>query len=324
MSTSITEINRIVRTDPKQLKFLFKSPTEDKRRLTRLISHLVPYRVGLEFETFGAVGQNYYTIKELIAHKSAEIDKMLCRRLKIVDFREDEHIDPPIDTTYKEDDRDMNEVRVSFSGYKQLIPFWNTIQILKKCLVIPKVNGGIHIHIDAPFVREQEGKKYAVEWFDQDCILNEILQVFEGYKGTYNRRHASTSKANWVRVSDYPTIEFRIARLTYDYKTIIRWIISCSDLVRRCKVDYLSKKVIRQLPCTEKTVTSDSNTFRVDLDPCIDSDSGISEGTSRSETVNRIDDLQDQINQLHEYVIYRRYNDLTSNNYTTYNSRIPF
>jgi hypothetical protein len=320
VSTSIAEINRIVRTDPKQLKFLFKSPTEDKRRLTRLISHLVPYRVGLEFETFGAVGQNYYTTKELKVHKSAEIDKMLCSRLKIVDFSEDEHTDPPIDTPYKEDDRGMNEVRVSFSGYRQLIPFWNTIQILKKCLVIPKINGGIHIHIDAPFVREQEGKEYAVKWFDQDCILNEILQVFEGYKGTYNQRHASIHKGNWVRVSGYPTIEFRIARLTYDYKTIIRWIISCSDLVRRCKVDYLSKKVIRQLPRTEKFVISNNDTIRVESD----NDLGISEGTSHLETVDRIHELQDQVNQLQEYVIYRMHNDLTSSNYTTYNSRIPF
>lgn len=260
MSTSIAEINRIVRTSPTELKYLFKSPTEDKRRLTRLISHLVPYRIGIEFETFGAVGQylfpsecipneakktrNYRLRRKRVqvsTKKKKNIDELIRDKLKLVAFREDSHyhtLEPPLNQVHIEEERDMNEVRISISGYKQLITLWNTLQVLNKCLVIPSINGGIHIHVDAEFVQASSGRDFAVNWFNQPAILSEVLQIFEGYSGTYNKRSASINKGNYVRISDYPTIEFRIGRLTYDYPTLIRYIIKCSELVRKCKHEF--------------------------------------------------------------------------------------
>jgi len=180
--------------------------------------------------------------------------------LGLVAFREDAHTFSlqPVGQVYTEGESDMNEVRISISGYKQLITLYNTLQVLSRYLSIPKVNGGIHIHIDAPFVREQEGKKFAIEWFNRPAILSEVLQIFEGYTGTYNKRKASASKASYIRVSDYPTIEFRIGRLTYDYNTIIRYIIKCSELVRRCKHDAVLSRTSK---------SKGTNTNKVEIEP---------------------------------------------------------
>jgi len=252
VSTSISEITRIVKSHPNELKYLFKSPNEDKRRLTRIISHLVPYRVGIEFETFGSVG-NYLFPKDSISKSGGfklytryekRINDLIRKKLKLTDFREDTHNHSM--TTYinhcpsGEEEIELNEVRISINGYKQLIILWDTLQILNKCLIIPKINGGIHIHIDAPFVSSNDGKEFALNWFNQQSILSKILQIFEGYSGTFNRRGAGLSKSTYVRITDYPTIEFRIGRLTYDYSTLMRYIIKCSELVRNCKTDFIN------------------------------------------------------------------------------------
>lgn len=220
---------------------------------------MVPYRVGIEFETFGSVGNHLYPLECLFPGWGDSIKGLngrICKRLKLVDFKEDTHLHSinqkrevgitPISTSedYTISDGSLNEVRISISGYKQLIVLWNTLIQLKRCLIVPKVNGGIHIHIDAPFTSSDAAREYSVEWFSQIKVQSEILNIFNGYTGTYNVKGASDSKGKYVRVSPYYSIEFRIGRLTYDYATIIRYIIKCSDLVRRCKTDYLNHKLI--------------------------------------------------------------------------------
>lgn len=261
MSTSISEISRIVRHNPADLKYLFKSPTEDKKRLTRIISKLVPYRVGVEFETFGAVAQYLYpkdfdiTKGVCISKSHKNYNDLIKNYLRVKSFKEDEHIyhddngDELIDNPHygriSVIDSHLNEVRVSFMGYKQLIPFWNSLKIFKDCLVIPAHKGGIHIHIDASFLNSDKAERFAVKWFNRPEILSRVLQIFEGYKGSYNKRGADTSKGSWIRVTPYNSIEFRIGRLTYDYATIMRWIISCSELVSQCKSDCLKNNRIK-------------------------------------------------------------------------------
>jgi hypothetical protein len=255
---------------------------------------LVPYRIGIEFETFGAVGQYLFPSRVVIdelkknqdyrlrhgiqktTDDEKSIDELIRSKLNLVAFREDTHqhtLEPPLNKVYVEGERDMNEVRISISGYKQLITLWNTLRILNKCLVIPSINGGIHIHVDAKFVRTAAGRDYAVNWFNQPAILSEVLQIFEGYSGTYNERSASINKGNYIRVSDYPTIEFRIGRLTYDYSTLIRYIIKCSELVRKCKHEFqinpdkFSKKPEEKSRSSSYTLTDNSSNTTNRLNP---------------------------------------------------------
>jgi hypothetical protein len=228
-----------------------------------------------------------------------DVNKLICKKLGLVAFREDAHTFSlnPVNQVYVEGESDMNEVRISISGYKQLITLYNTLQVLSRYLIIPKINGGIHIHIDAPFVREQEGKKFAINWFNKPAILSEVLQIFEGYTGTYNKRKASDSKASYIRVSEYPTIEFRIGRLTYDYNTIIRYIIKCSELVRRCRHDAVLNGTIQSKGTNKDKVEigPHGNTYTIQLDP----DGGLPEIEDVSAA-----NLRGEVRALQEYVCH--------------------
>jgi hypothetical protein len=299
---------------------------------------LVPYRIGIEFETFGAVGQYLFPSRVVIdelkknrdyrlrhgiqrtTDNEKSIDELIRSKLNLVAFREDTHqhtLEPPLNKVYVEGERDMNEVRISISGYKQLITLWNTLRILNKCLVIPSVNGGIHIHVDAQFVQESTGRDYAVQWFGQPAILSEVLQIFEGYSGTYNKRSASINKGNYIRVSDYPTIEFRIGRLTYDYPTLIRYIIKCSELVRKCKHEFKTNpnKFIRKTPYNPNK----SGTYSITIDNANDVRINPDNSNSDIDAIN---------NRYIEEQLYRIYNGRTdrytywSTGSSTYNA--PF
>lgn len=313
MSTSVREIKSIVRHHPTDLKYLFKSPVENRKRLTKIISNLVPYRVGIEFECFGAVG-NY-----LIKDKKPNNERIK-KVLGIYDFSEDEHTHNPNDGTQ---DASLNEVRVSFLGYKQLIPFYKTIMILNKCLIIPAEKGGIHIHIDAPFVKDNTDK--AIKWFDRKIIQSEILRVFGGYKGTYNQRGADISKGYYVRIATtYNTIEFRIGHLTFDYDTIIRWVIECSKLVRRCATELGVKPVVMANPKKSKSSSTIRNgVYSITLDGL--ADQVISARTAvSSEVIDRLDRLEQENEAMRRFIA----NQATSSNsnhsgeyWTTYNGR---
>lgn len=231
MSTSKFEIERIVRKHPTELKYLFKSPTEDKRRLTKIISHLVPYRVGLEFECFGCLTQHLAPLK--INSKNQKPNEELRRiyvrnKLRMFDFKEDNS--SWCDSM--EESGNLNEIRLSFLGYKGLIPLFNSLELMNKYCSIPAEKGGIHIHIN--YSSDGNHKKFALDWFNKKSVISEVLNIFGGYIGKYNKPGASYGKGHYIRVSSLNTIEFRIARLTYDYATIINWIIKCSELVTRC------------------------------------------------------------------------------------------
>jgi len=252
VSTSKFEIERIVRTHPSELKYLFKSPTEDKRRLTKIIAHLVPYRIGLEFECFGCLTQHLAPKRiKVEPPKSSENTliktNMDFRRtyminlLKLIDFSED----MTSWTEVNENSGKLNEIRLSFMGYKQLIPLFNALELMNKYCSIPVEKGGIHIHVDYPELNSIT-KENVLTWFRNPIIQSKILNIFGGYKGTYNKLGASENKGYYVRVSSLKTIEFRIARLTYNYSTIIRWVIEVSKLVKECKLrtSSITSKVI--------------------------------------------------------------------------------
>jgi hypothetical protein len=241
--------------------------------------------------------------------------------LGLVAFREDSHVfdlEPQLNTVYVEGEHEMNEVRISISGYKQLITLYNTLQILSRYLIIPKINGGIHIHIDAPFVKESEGRKFAVDWFNKSAILSEVLQIFEGYTGTYNKRRASEGKGSYIRVSDYPTIEFRIGRLTYDYNTIIRYIIKCSELVRRCKHDAMLSNI------SKNKVPDNEVKYRTLGEFTIELNNNGSIGTPTRVT-DDVTELRNQLDAVQQYVsaLNERFSGIdplsSSSNYRVYN-----
>jgi hypothetical protein len=276
---------------------------------------MVPYRVGIEFECFGAVGS--YLIKD----KKKPSNKEIRDKLGIYDFSEDEHWHNPNDET---SDVNLNEVRVSFLGYKQLIHFYKTIMILNKCLIIPAEKGGIHIHIDAPFVKEHSHK--VVEWFDKNTIQSQILRIFEGYKGTYNSKGAGTSKGHYVRVAiTYNTIEFRIGHLTFDYDTIIRWVIECSKLVRQCMTELGAKPVVMAKTKKPKlSAQDDIRTYQFSVGTLSDAGQAITAISNHNEELReRVDRLAQENEAMRRYILREATysaSNRSSGYWTTYNA----
>lgn len=251
MNTSAHEIRRVVLNNPSELSYLFKSPNEDKPRLTKIISKLVPFKVGVEFELFGSLAESLLgqcRKVEYIPSLNNEdlsyardkfdkklVDSKLARMLNIVSYSEDYY-----DWTLaRETNGSLNEIRICFNGYHQLKSFERCCSLLNKYCKIPAEKGGIHIHIDFTKVIKDKGEdaaKYAVSFFNDPNILSRVLQIFGGYKGKYNSRIAKRrSKGGWINVSILDTIEFRIGHLTYNYHTIISWIVELSKLVQQCK-----------------------------------------------------------------------------------------
>lgn len=244
----------MVKYHPYQISQIYRRPNLNKGMVTRILAKLLPYRVGVEFETFGAVGSFLYPhlVNKRVRSPHHELDDLIQDKLGLVDFSEDDH-------KWDSNSTDLNEVRVSFNGYHQLAKFSKALEIFNQCLIIPKSNGGIHIHIDATNLGQLNIKREAiVKWFSANKIQSEILQIFNGYEGSYNKRGTSMTKGYYVRVSSYPTIEFRIARLTYSYPTLIRYIIKCTELVKRCERELAEPMKKSKLRTVTKKVSQDS------------------------------------------------------------------
>ena len=87
-------------------------------------------------------------------------------------------------------------------------------------------NGGIHIHLD---MTEFDFKKCKQRNVVKNYItkrLTAIGKIFPKYTGTYNKKRVGdVEKGTWVNMSRLGTLEFRIAPLTFDYYTLMTWIV---------------------------------------------------------------------------------------------------
>ena len=71
--------------------------------------------------------------------------------------------------------------------------------------------------------------------------LDIVGKLFPHYKGKYNHREVGIQrKATWVNISNKNTLEFRILPLTFDYYTLMTWIVGIvkfrNTLIHECKL----------------------------------------------------------------------------------------
>ena len=71
--------------------------------------------------------------------------------------------------------------------------------------------------------------------------LDIVGNLFPHYKGKYNHREVGIHrKATWVNISTKDTLEFRILPLTFDYYTLMTWIVGIvkfrNTLIHECKL----------------------------------------------------------------------------------------
>ena len=119
----------------------------------------------------------------------------------------------------------IRELRVSLKDFHQLVGLYKFMQDLTKYCRIHQ-NGGIHIHLDMTEFNFKKCKQRRVVKNYITKRLTEIGKIFPKYTGTYNmKRVGDVEKGTWVNMSRLGTLEFRIAPLTFDYNTLMTWIV---------------------------------------------------------------------------------------------------
>ena len=184
-----------------------------KGMIYRELNKALPCRVGIEFELAG----------NFIGNFVAEHPECLSN---FEDFIRDYY---GVYTFCADSDTEtldaIKELRVSLKDFHQLVGLYKFMQDLTKYCRIHQ-NGGIHIHLD---MTEFDFKKCKQRRVVKNYItkrLTEIGKIFPKYTGTYNmKRVGDIEKGTWVNMSRLGTLEFRIAPLTFDYNTLMTWIV---------------------------------------------------------------------------------------------------
>lgn len=184
-----------------------------KGMVYRELNKALPCRVGIEFELAGNFVGNFV----------AEHPECLSN---FEDFIRDYY---GVYTFCADSDTEtldaIRELRVSLKDFHQLVGLYKFMQDLTKYCRIHQ-NGGIHIHLDMTEFNFKKCKQRRVVKNYITKRLTEIGKIFPKYTGTYNmKRVGDIEKGTWVNMSRLGTLEFRIAPLTFDYNTLMTWIV---------------------------------------------------------------------------------------------------
>ena len=136
------------------------------------------------------------------------------------------------------DDDKILETRVSIKDYHQLSGLYRFMQDLPEFCLLHE-GGGIHIHIDMSMFKLGRKAKEVQNYIAKR--LDIVGNLFPHYKGKYNHREVGIHrKATWVNISTKDTLEFRILPLTFDYYTLMTWIVGIvkfrNTLIHECKL----------------------------------------------------------------------------------------
>ena len=252
--------------NPTLIPALLRDTSVNKGLIYRELHKALPCRIGIEFEMgklfldgFKKKYDEKATDKSMAEHYGvfeirSDTPEPFNPRRRVVasnNPRMDDRVeyDGPADTI---DDR-IIETRVSIKDYSQLVGLYRFMQDLPEFCTLHE-GGGIHIHIDmSMFPYEHKPKEKEVhKWLTHR--LNEIENLFPKYKGKYNRREVGIrTKSTWLNMSNKHTLEFRIPPLTFDYYTLMSWIVGIvkfrNKLIHECqlKKDWGCQQVVEKL-----------------------------------------------------------------------------
>jgi hypothetical protein len=134
--------------------------------------------------------------------------------------------------------KDICEHRISIRNYSQAAGLYKILQDMKKyCTLNP--GSGIHLHIDAHkitnhnFIRSGNNQQKIEDFLTSK--LDTLEDIFGKYTGCYNRKEVRfENKSSWINIRyNMDSIEFRIAPMTFEYETVILWIIQCNQIVKQ-------------------------------------------------------------------------------------------
>lgn len=265
MSTKLDKINHAIYHNPKLIPTLLKDCSISNGFIYSRLRRAVPRRVGIEFECLGDPASHYKFNYNDIS-KSSQLSDIF----KLTSFSQDRPLDSSKSDYYEyvssicsddyiecynhgdceldsnEEDgeyRDLpeeidsqsdlfNELRVSISDYTQLSGLYDILKLFKESCYLPE-GGGIHIHIDfSKYSNSSTNRLKSKRWLTKH--ISEVENIFPKYNGTYNKKSVGIEqKGTYVNISRHGTIEFRIAPLTFEYGTLIEWVVKCNKLVTR-------------------------------------------------------------------------------------------
>jgi hypothetical protein len=136
---------------------------------------------------------------------------------------------------------------MNHTATKALVILNGLLKYMKKYCPFNK-KSGIHIHVDSRdmeeygifdrgFRKNRFNKKFLFEIpeskysFPKKYLDDAVIKIFN-YKGEYNRKQVSVSKAAIRFHSKYNTIEYRMARMTYKFNVIVRWILAVQYMTK--------------------------------------------------------------------------------------------
>jgi hypothetical protein len=153
----------------------------------------------------------------------------------------------------------FNELRVSISDYTQLSGLYDILKLFKESCYLPE-GGGIHIHIDfSEYRKSRNNRLKSKRWLTKH--ISEVEDIFPKYNGTYNKKSVGIEqKGTYVNISRHGTIEFRIAPLTFEYGTLIEWVVKCNKLVTRliheCHLTHNSDNSVERFKSISRYMTN--------------------------------------------------------------------
>lgn len=290
--------------NPNLIPTLLNDTSINKGMIYRKLKKALPCRIGIEFELAGNFVQKFCEEYKVIPDKKTDLRKILAQFYNVLEIRGDSDYsgievvadtvsditvtnsipseglsyteDTPIrintvNTVLAQNDVPIYEIRISLSNYKQLKGLYKFSQDLVKFCKLHE-GGGIHIHIDmSAFKYANTSKEKEVQYYIHRR-LNDIDKFFPKYKGKYNKKTVGLrQKGTWVNLSRLATLEFRTMPLTFDYSTLMEWIVKIvrfrQDVIHYCKLkptNEASKKEIMKSAendlCGDWEATTTSNT----------------------------------------------------------------
>lgn len=219
--------------NPTLIPALLRDTSVNKGLIYRELRKALPCRIGIEFEMGKLFLEGF---KKKYDEKAT--DESMAKHYGVFEIRSDNII-----TNNAEDDK-IIETRVSIKDFRQLAGLYRFMQDLPEFCLMHE-GGGIHIHIDMSMYKLGDKKSKEVQKYITKR-LDEVGRLFPPYKGKYNRKEVGIShKATWINMSSKSTFEFRTPPLTFDYHTLMTWIVGVvkfrNKVIHECKLVPIKK-----------------------------------------------------------------------------------
>jgi hypothetical protein len=211
---------------PLLISKLLKDKSFNPKITKGILYGMIPFRSSVEIECIKSLGQTF--VHKYTNNRGNELFTKLKEKYDLYDYNDD--------FTY--DKKSLCEHRISIINYSQAAGLYKVLEDMKKYCKL-NMSSGIHIHIDAHkisnhnFLSTGDNLRKVERFLASN--LDTLEEIFGKYEGEYNEKYVHfDERRSWINVQyrEFGSIEFRIAPMTFDYETIIMWIIKCNKIIK--------------------------------------------------------------------------------------------